>query len=84
VGKIIDGGYAGQASELEAYSIFITMGGVFSCQPRVAAAMVPKENYEYQIVIGCNVLQHCKLTYGTDTGEDSKFTLYVPRATGLI
>jgi len=77
-------GYAGQMNDLDAYSVLITMGGVFSCQVRVAAAMVPKEDYGYQIIIGCNVLQHCALAYGTHSGEEREFTLYVPRAMGMV
>jgi hypothetical protein len=83
-GKISEGGYAGQTRDLDAYSILITLGGVFSCLVRVAAVMVPKKGYNYQIIIGCNVLQHCTLTYGTHSGEDRNFTLHVPRAMGMV
>jgi hypothetical protein len=83
-GKIIERGYSGRATELDAYSIGITMGGAFYCQVRVAAVLAPKEDYGYEILIGCNVLQHCAITYGTHNGEDREFTLVVPRAMGLV
>jgi hypothetical protein len=83
-GKIIERGYAGEAAALDAYSISITLGGVFSCQTRVTAVMTPAPGYEYQIIMGCNLLRHCTLTYGTHSGEDKGFTLSVPRGTGII
>ena len=83
-GKITERGYAGRPSDLDAYSIMITMGGVFRLQTRVTAVMVPALECEYQIIIGCNVLQHCALTYGTHSGQDRELTLYVPRATGMV
>lgn len=83
-GKITERGYANQATALDAYSILITLGGVFRCQTRVTAVMVPASECGYQIIIGCNLLQHCTLTYGTRNGEDRGFILSVPRATGII
>jgi hypothetical protein len=79
-GKITEIGYAGTNQLLDAYSIGITMGGVFYCQTRAPAVMVPGHGYGYQIVIGCNVLRHCTLTYDGTIGQ---FTLHVPRAMGL-
>lgn len=79
-GEIIGIGYDGTRRPQDAYSIGITMGGAFYCQVRVTADLVPARGYAYRILIGCNVLQHCTLTYG---GVNRDFTLYVPRAAGL-
>lgn len=79
-GKIIGIGYQGTRMPQDAYSIRITMGGVCYCQVRVTADLVPAPGYEYEVVIGCNVLERCALTYG---GANRDFTLYVPRGGGL-